>query len=274
MSRHDLAVRLVATDLDGTLLRRDGTISPRTVALLKRINAEGTHVALVTGRPVRWLSSVYEQLHAPLPSVCANGAIVYDPIDDRILRTDPLGSDLLGEVCRKLRAEVPDVTFAVEVSDSREMRYEKSYPIYPDADPAYVKMVDALDDLCAVPATKLIARVDGVDSAGFAATVSRCVAGLVEATHSSSSAFVEISAAGVTKAAGLAWLCERLGVRAEQVVAFGDMPNDVPLLSWAGRAVAVANAHPAVREVADDVTLSNEEDGVAAYLERLFPEAG
>jgi hydroxymethylpyrimidine pyrophosphatase-like HAD family hydrolase len=81
---------------------------------------------------------------------------------------------------------------------------------------------------------------------------------------------VEISATGVTKAAGLAWLCEREGFTAEDVVAFGDMPNDVPLLTWAGRSVAMGNAHPAVREVADEVTSTNDEDGVAAYLEKLF----
>ena len=80
----------------------------------------------------------------------------------------------------------------------------------------------------------------------------------------------EISAAGVTKAAGLAWLCERHGVTADQVVAFGDMPNDIPLLSWAGRGVAVGNAHPALRAVADEVTDTNDEDGVARYLRVLF----
>jgi len=219
---------------------------------------------------------VYEQLHAPLPSVCANGAVVYDPLTDRILRTDPLAPELLTQICRRLRDALPDVTFAVEILDGREMRYETTYPIWPDVDTLTVKPVDAPDDLWAVPATKLIARVDGLDPAGvarFAATVSECLAGIAEATHSSNSGFMEISAAGITKAAGLAWLCERLGVRTEEVVAFGDMPNDLPMLGWAGRAVAVANAHPAVREIADEVTLSNEEDGVAAYLERLFPDA-
>jgi Cof subfamily protein (haloacid dehalogenase superfamily) len=264
-------MRLVATDLDGTLLRWDSTISERTAAVLKRISAGGTHVALVTGRPVRWLANVYDQLHAPLPSVCANGAIVYDPLTDRILRADPLAPELLGEVCQRLRAEVPHITFAVEITDSREMRYEKTYPIYPDADPAFVRVVDSADDLCVLPATKLIARVDGTDPGDFATVVTRCLGGIAEATHSSNSAMMEISAAGVTKAAGLAWLCEQVGVVADEVLAFGDMPNDVPMLSWAGRAVAMANAHPAVREVADEVTLSNEDDGVADYLERIFP---
>jgi hydroxymethylpyrimidine pyrophosphatase-like HAD family hydrolase len=100
--------------------------------------------------------------------------------------------------------------------------------------------------------------------------VSRALGGTAEATHSSSAALVEISAAGITKAAGLAWLCARQGVAAAEVIAFGDMPNDVPMLTWAGRSVAMAHAHPAVRDVADELTLTNDEDGVAVFLERLF----
>ena len=101
--------------------------------------------------------------------------------------------------------------------------------------------------------------------------MSSYVDGLAEATHSSGSGLVELTALGVTKAAGLTWLCERLGVPAQDVVAFGDMPNDVPMLAWAGRAVAVANAHPAVKAVADEVTGSNDEDGVARWLDAAVP---
>ncbi len=100
--------------------------------------------------------------------------------------------------------------------------------------------------------------------------IAGALAGLAEATHSSHSGLVEISAAGVTKAAGLAWYCHRIGIAADDVLAFGDMPNDVPMLTWAGRAVAVANAHPAVLAVADEVTSANSTDGVAAYLEKIF----
>ena len=84
------------------------------------------------------------------------------------------------------------------------------------------------------------------------------------------SGLVEISARGVTKATGLAALAGRLGIPAGDVLAFGDMPNDVTMLHWAGTAVVVANAHPAAREAADAVTLSNVDDGVAEYLERLL----
>jgi len=104
----------------------------------------------------------------------------------------------------------------------------------------------------------------------FFELVSRTLGGLAEATHSSSSALAEISAVGVTKAAGLAWLCEREGIEPSAVLAFGDMPNDVPMLTWAGRAVAMGNAHPAVLDVASAVTASNEDDGVARYLRDVF----
>jgi Cof subfamily protein (haloacid dehalogenase superfamily) len=265
-------MRLIATDLDGTLLRRDETISARTGAVLKRITAEGGHVALVTGRPLRWLAGVYAQLPVAIPAVCANGAVVYDPDSDTAVHTAPLLPRTLAEVCRRLRAEVPDVAFAVEVEDGRSMRHEHAYPLrWDNADPA-VRALATTDELFARPAVKLLARAGDRDPDAFAEVVSGCIAGLAEATHSSYSGLVEISAVGVTKAAGLAWLCERIGVDRAEVLAFGDMPNDLPMLTWAGRSVAVANAHAAVLAVADDVAPSNDEDGVAAYLELLLDQ--
>lgn len=262
--------RLIATDIDGTLQRQDGTISADTAELLTRLTARGTPVVLVTGRPIRWLGQLYDQLPEPLPAICANGAVVYDPIEDVVLRADPLAPELLGEVARRLRAEVPGVRLAVEVTDGRQMRHEIDYPLRWDHQRADILAVESVDDLLDVPAVKLLARVAGQDADAFLRVVAATVAGLAEATHSSYSGLVEISAAGVTKAAGLAWYCERLDIDAADVLAFGDMPNDVPMLVWAGRGVAVANAHPTVLEIADDVTGSNDEDGVAAYLAPLL----
>ncbi|MBF9128115.1 HAD family phosphatase [Plantactinospora sp. S1510] len=262
--------RLVATDLDGTLLHKDKTLSARTVETLSRISAEGVGVVLVTGRPIRWLHLVYEQLGAPLPTICANGAVVYDPIADRVLRTDPLAPDLLAEVVRRLRAEVPGVNFAVEVTDGRELRHEAEYLLNWDRGYPGIRAIETAEDLLSAPAVKLLARAGTQDPDVFVKVVAGALAGLAEATHSSYTGLIEISAAGVTKAAGLAWYCAQLGVDADDVIAFGDMPNDVPMLTWVGRAVAVANAHPAVLEIAGEVTGSNEEDGVAAYLEALL----
>ncbi|XTZ13247.1 HAD family hydrolase [Micromonospora echinospora] len=262
--------RLVATDIDGTLLGPDRKLSPYTARVLERISTQGTPVVLVTGRPIRWLQLVYDQLHAPLPAICANGAVVYDPATDEVLRADPLAPELLAEVARRLRAAVPGVSLAVEVVDGRQMRHEAHFPLTWDADPTVIRAIETPEELLAAPAVKLLARAGVQDPDRFTSVVAEALAGLAEATHSSRSGLVEISASGVTKAAGLAWYCARQGLSARDVLAFGDMPNDVPMLTWAGRAVAVGNAHHAVLAIADEVTAANSEDGVAAYLDRVF----
>ena len=262
--------RLVASDIDGTLIRSDGTLAPRTVDVLDRLYARGVPTVLVTGRPLRWLRQLYDQMAEPLPAICANGAVVYDPDTDQILQADPLDVDLLLDVTKRLREAVPDIALAVEVEDGRSFWYEESWPLRWEGEHNAVRVLASPEELTSAPAVKLLARSATAEPDAFFELVSRTLTGVAECTHSSSSALVEISASGVTKAAGLAWLCEREGFTADQVVAFGDMPNDIPMLGWAGRAVAMGNAHPAVLEVADEVTSTNDEDGVAAYLSALF----
>ncbi|GAA0451508.1 haloacid dehalogenase [Paractinoplanes deccanensis] len=259
--------KLVASDIDGTLIHTDGTLSKRTIDTL---DALPVPFVVVTGRPVRWLRQLFEQMAAPVPAVCANGAVVYDAHTDEILRADPLSVDLLLDVSERLREAVPDVALAVEVEDGRAFWYEEAWPVRWETDTKQVRVLSTPEELTSVPAVKLLARSAAHGPDEFYELVSRTLGEVAETTHSSSSALVEISAAGVTKAAGLAWLCEREGVKADEVVAFGDMPNDIPLLAWAGRGVAMANAHPAVKEVADEVGLTNDEDGVAQYLRDLY----
>jgi hypothetical protein len=262
--------RLVASDIDGTLIRSDGKLSPRTIDVLDRLYQRGVPTVLVTGRPVRWLRQLYDQMAEPLPAVCANGAVVYDPDTDEVLRAAPLDVDLLMDVTKRLREAVPDVALAVEVEDGRSFWYEQAWPMRWDGEHQSVRVLSRPEDLVSAPAVKLLARSASTEPDAFYELVSRTLGGVAETTHSSSTALVEISATGVTKAAGLAWLCEREGFTAADVVAFGDMPNDIPMLSWTGRAVAMGNAHPAVVEVADEVTATNDEDGVATYLSSLF----
>lgn len=263
---------LVATDLDGTLLRQDRTVSPRTRAVLDRLRTLGVPVLLVTGRPVRWLGQVYRSLGAALPAVCANGAALYDPVTDTIRDARPLSPQVLAEVCARLRRALPGVAFAVEVDGGRRMRHEPGYPALAETDSALVATVE-LPDLLAEPALKLLVRGTGRDCDAFAAEVAALTAGLVEVTHSSRSALVELSARGVTKATGLRIAAGEHGVPPRRVLAFGDMPNDLPMLAWAGHGVAVANAHPAVLAAAVETTGSHEDDGVAAYLEAVLATA-
>ncbi|HEX6075505.1 MAG TPA: HAD family hydrolase [Micromonosporaceae bacterium] len=262
-----MTFRVVASDLDGTLLRGDLTVSPRSVAVLDRAADAGIRFVMVTGRPVRWLPPVFEHTRARGPVVCANGAVIYDPERDEIMRGAPLAADVVAEVVAALRRELPDVVFAVEIDHGRAMLSEAAWPaIVQDIGH---RIVDHTE-LAGAPAVKLLARLPGGAPDEFLAATTRLLDGTAQVTSSSRSAMVEISAAGVTKASGLAWLAERAGVHPGQVVAYGDMPNDVPMFAWAGRGVAVANAHPSLLEVADEVTASNDEDGVAVHLENLL----
>lgn len=263
--------RLVATDLDGTLVGRDRTVSPRTVEVLRRLDAAGVVIVLVTGRPIRWLHPVYEQLTLKPIAICANGAATYDPGTDTIVHSTPIEPGTLAEACERLRAAVPGVVFAVERDGGRQMRHEPEFPVGPwEVDHESVGPV-SYAELLTRPAAKLLVRAGVQQSDEFTAVVGSCLDGLAEATNSSSSGMVEVSAVGVTKATALARVAREHAVAATDVVAFGDMPNDLAMLTWAGRGVAMANGHPAVRAAAHDVTTAtNEDDGVAAYLETLY----
>jgi Cof subfamily protein (haloacid dehalogenase superfamily) len=261
--------RLVASDLDGTLLNRDGRVTERTVDALDRLDAAGIPFVMVTGRPIRWLASVIADTGPRGPVVCSNGAIVYDPVGDRVLRRQPITIELLAEVADRLRAEFPAVLFAAE--SERGMRHEHRYPARFTAGDHDLHAAD-LAEVLSEPAVKLLARVDGPTLDDLTGAMGRSLGGLVEVTRSSGDGLVEISASGVTKATGLAWVAETHGVPPEDILAFGDMPNDLPMFALAGRSVAMANAEPAVRAAANDVTTGNDEDGVAAYLDRVLAD--
>jgi Cof subfamily protein (haloacid dehalogenase superfamily) len=261
------APRLVATDLDGTVVRSDGTISDRTVDALARVEAAGAVLVLVTGRPPRWMPPIVERLGHKGLAICANGAVVYDLHTMQVVRHASMSAEAAAEVVEALRRDVPGIAFAVEHHESG-FAHEPSYvPRWDSSDPKSVRPVEAL---VAGGVVKLLARHEEMDADTLLATAHRSVRGLGTLTHSSSDGLLEISATGVSKATGLAQLADEHGISAAEVVAFGDMPNDLPMLSWAGLGVAVANAHPEVLAVADEVTARNDEDGVAQVLDRWF----
>ncbi len=227
-------------------------------------------VVLVTGRPVRWMSRIYQALGQGYPAICGNGAAIYEPATDTVRDSRPLAVAVLTDVCTRLRATIPGIAFAVEVDGGRSMLHEQAYELRWDLHDPAVRVVDHTE-LVGQDAIKLLARAAEKDPDRLAAAVRRAVGGAVEVTHSSTTGLIEMSAAGITKATGLALLAAEYAVDPADVLAFGDMPNDVPMLAWAGCGVAVANAHPEALAVADAVTLSNVDDGVADYLEHYFP---
>jgi hypothetical protein len=259
-------VRLVATDLDGTLVHSDGSITARTRAALLAAEAAGIDVVFVTGRPLRWAEEVFEHVGGHGHAVISNGALVWDVSRSALHLIRPIDPATGIEAARLLRAAVPGTQFAVETlaGIALEPGFLERHPV-PDGSGR-----GPVDQIFAEPAVKLLARHEELDPQEFWARAEEAVGDLVEITWSSASSLLEISAAGVTKASTLALLCDERGVRAEEVLALGDMPNDLPMLAWAGTSYAMANAHPTVRAAADHVAPANDDDGVAQVIEALL----
>jgi Cof subfamily protein (haloacid dehalogenase superfamily) len=259
--------RGVATDLDGTIVRSDGTISARTRSALVTAESAGGLVVLVTGRPPRWLHGVADATGHHGIAVCANGALVYDLRRETVVASYPLSVEIARDVVATLRAAIPGIGFAVEtVTDG--FGHEPAYRPRWSTDG---ERVAAVDELLSAPLAKLLARHEELDSDALLAAARDVVgAEVATMTHSSREGLLEISAAGVSKATTLAALCAEHDRTSSDTIAFGDMPNDLPMLVWAGHSVAVANAHPEVLAAVDEVTASNDDDGVAVVLERLF----
>jgi Cof subfamily protein (haloacid dehalogenase superfamily) len=261
----NVAFSLVATDLDGTLLRSDGTVSDRTRRTLKKVASGGCRVVIVTARAPLWLRDVLVDLDLQSAfAVCSNGALVQDFEQGRPLLHHPLSADVAVRLVHALRAAAPGVAFACE-RESLTFREPHYLPLWPT--PGFASGTAEL--FVSEPVSKLIVQHPSLSQDDLYQLV-RGICGDDATATISGEQLVEISAAGITKAYALQALCEQLAVTPSAVVAFGDMPNDIPMLEWAGHGVAVANAHPDVIEVADEVTRSNDEDGVAVTLERLF----
>jgi len=259
-------VRLAATDLDGTLLRTDGSVSRRTREAMAAAEAAGLLLALVTGRPPRWMAPVAEMTGHRGVAVCANGALLYDLHTETVLSSSLLTVQAQLKVVAALREAVPGLSFAAEYAPG--FGHEPEYRHGWELGEVEVR-VGRIEEILDRPATKLLARHPSMDCDELLALATRLLGADVAVTSSSHEALLEIAAPGVTKASALASLAGRSGISAAEVVAFGDMPNDLPMLAWAGRGIAVANAHPEVLALADEVTASNDEDGVALVLERL-----
>jgi hydroxymethylpyrimidine pyrophosphatase-like HAD family hydrolase len=220
---------------------------------------------MVTVRPTRWMTAVAEATGHHGIAVCANGAVVYDLHSEQVVESFLLSAEVGRQVAAALREAIPGISFAVERVD-QPFAHEPSYrPRWDSTDPVTQAHVE---ELLATDVVKLLARHEDLGPDDLLASALAVVGDAATLTHSSSDGLLEISAAGIST--GLAMLAAEQGVPPEAVVAFGDMPNDLPMLTWAGLGVAVANAHPDVLAAADEVTSSNDDDGVAEVLDRWF----
>lgn len=261
-----MSLRLVATDLDGTLVHSDGSVSPRTVRALARAEEQGVDVVFVTGRPLRWARDVFEHVGGHGEAIVSNGALLWDVAEDRPTLVRGISPSVVLEVADRLREAVPGTTFAVETLEgiALEHAYLERYPV-PEG-----SRRGTLAEILDGPTVKILARHEDLDPQDFWDLAEQCAGHLVEITWSSAGALLEMSGYGVTKASTLALVAEQRGITRDEVVAFGDMPNDLPMLAWAGTSYAMANAHPTVRAAADRIAPVNDEDGVAVVLEDLL----
>ncbi|MDO5493836.1 MAG: HAD family hydrolase [Nesterenkonia sp.] len=279
--------RLVASDIDGTILSygltESGRITDRTVEAFARVRDLGLQVVLVTGRPVRWLRPVADALGGIGPVICSNGAVVYDFEEGRLLHEDPMVTEVLFEAVERIRRLDPQVTFAAEtlrrihadptfMQGSLFFQEERRRAAGVTEDMLRLGPVEeTLDESSDDRVVKLLAKTTSVDPDVFLGQVHDSVGDLLKVTHSAPGvSLLELSARGVDKASALRRFADGRAIGREQVIAFGDMPNDIEMLQWAGRSWAVGSAHPMARSAADHLTRSCEDDGVAAVLEDLL----
>jgi Cof subfamily protein (haloacid dehalogenase superfamily) len=264
--------RLVASDVDGTLLDALEQVSERTARAVAKVTASGTPFILVSGRPPRWIPSVAEVVGLTGYAVCANGAVLYDIGKDRVVNAHCLDPIQLHDVAHALDSVLPGIRLAAERPapanpDSPSFLTEAAYASpWGDGENFAVSRAEVLGKT----AVKLLVRHRDMTSEEMSVAAKSVLDDTVTVTFSTSKGLIEISAPGVTKATGLAEAATLLSLDAASVVAFGDMPNDIEMLRWAGHGVAMANAHEEVLAVADEVAAPNTEDGVAQVLERWF----
>lgn len=262
---------VVATDLDGTLLRGDLTVSAYTRALLRRLDEAGIRHVIVTGRPASGCGPLFRSLGYRGLAVCGQGAQVYDTDRDVLLSHAELDRDAAQAFVCRLARRIGPLRLAVVSSglwgefliapgfaqgDEREL---SPFRLVPDR------------DLWSGSIDKVLLRHDVLSDAELVAEATACCAAGLKVTHAGPR-IVELLPSGFDKATGLSQVCAAIAATPAEVVAFGDMPNDIPMLSWAGHAVAMANGHPELKAVADEIAPPNDEDGVAVVLDRLLSE--
>ena len=266
MMERDTVARLVGTDLDGTLLRGDGMCSARTRAALAAAEGAGIQVVLVTARPPRWLHELVDLVGEHGVVLCCNGAFVYDVPGRQIVNERCMAAGVVRQIAEDLRDALPGVAFAVE----NRMGFGREWGFGDERTTSHDVTAAFLEELLDPMPGKMLARCDHVPAEQFHQVVVEVVGDRAVVSYSGAPGLAEISAPGVTKAAALGEWCALQGIDPADVFAFGDMPNDLPMLTWAGRSFGVANAHPEVLDMVDEVCASNDDDGVAHVLETML----
>ena len=261
--------KLIASDLDGTIVSHKGVVSERTIAAFTRARDLGVHVFFVTGRPPRWMGEIREAFGFG-EAICCNGAMLYDLLNDVVLEEWMISIDDQLEVVRRMRIAMPEMSFAVESNDHyhREIAYVPKWDIGMDN-----VGVEKIEDAIKRPALKILGRCSNHEftSDQMVEVAHRECKDLVTVTHSTSrDSLIEISALNISKGTTLEMMAKRLGLTSDDCVSFGDNPNDFSMLQWAGRSYAMSDGHPDAASFAKGVAEPCESDGVAKIIQQLL----
>ena len=268
-------MRLVASDIDGTILGHDGKISDRTIRAFHACRGAGVELVFVTGRPPRWLHPLEEQLGHTGTVICSNGAVVWDLEADKMVSARTMALNDVFEVRRIIKTLRPTALFAAETLTGFHL------------EPGFIEngTSELLSEFTPAPLAETLTAEDAVvkflaivregTADDFLAEVTPAVGDLATVTHSAPTiAMLELSVPGVNKAVTLAEYAASLGIEAADVVAFGDMPNDIEMLRWAGHGYAMASGHPEAIRAAGQQAPHFDDDGVAQILEEKLAALG
>jgi Cof subfamily protein (haloacid dehalogenase superfamily) len=264
-------VRLIASDIDGTLIAGGRDASARTLAALRAAEAAGISVVLVTGRPPRSARVIAEALGVRGTTICANGALIVDMPAVRVVRDVRIDGALAAALVAELSAAIPGIAFAWE--RGLEWGRDEAWPFIargPVDKSLPAGIVGPVYQHAAMGISKMISYVDGADPDLTVQRVREVLAERAEVSTATSPPLAEITARGCDKRDALEWVCRRLNIDRAEVLAIGDAPNDLPMLLWAGRGIAMGNSHATVLEAVSERTRTHEEDGFAAVLEGVL----
>ncbi len=265
---------LIVSDVDGTLIDDDNIVRPLTREAIRRADKSGASFVLATGRPPRWIAEIADQLEQITYAVCANGAIVYDVSQDKVLHAATLAPAALVQLAALAKELIPGCGLAAERVG--ESAHDAATPPFVAStgyehawlNPDHIEVGD--DEVVSKPAVKLLVRKPGMPSGEMARRLSEAMGDVAAVTFSTDNGLIELALPGINKASGLEKLADIASLPTDAVIAFGDMPNDVEMLRWATRGVAMANAHPAAKTAADEIATGNNNDGVGRILMRWY----
>ncbi|GAA3276378.1 HAD family phosphatase [Dactylosporangium vinaceum] len=255
----------VVTDLDGTVIRRDGTISDATLRAARALQHDGVPLIAATARTPAGVDALHTLAPFLTLAVCCSGAVGYIPATAALAWYEPIPRDVVTDLAAFLEQRWPSAGLAAY--DGRQWWMTSTYQmLYPSRHKGRTAVVPAATIVAVDPCAMAVCHpernspqlIAALHEAGFGAT--RLV------LHHAGPAVVDVTAPAVDKASGVLRALARLGVAPQRVIGFGDMPIDIAMFSAVGHSVAMSNAPDEVRRAATSQTASVEDDGFARTL--------